>query len=277
MVDLSGLLARIAQKCHLAALGAHQSLLLHLAELPHHGAAVRGDVVREGPQGEGQSEAGAPRLVRELLETAQELFPDAPAGEDIHPLAEGLGLLRDEAEHVLDQEAVVEAGVLAALQDLGVADVDHLAGCPADHLQHILAAAGEGQGLAEDAAGAQLLQHCRDAVLINADEGGRPPLDDTHGVTVRRDAAGGIVVHHLVGPEGPVHGLEAVVHGKVTLVIDVLEEGALLQFLWAQHGSLRLSLGFYPILLCRGRLVKKRTESSRDFHKSFTNPSPALL
>ena len=29
----------------------------------------------------------------ELLETAQELFPDAPAGEDIHPLAEGLGLL----------------------------------------------------------------------------------------------------------------------------------------------------------------------------------------
>ena len=69
----------------------------------------------------------------------------------------------------------MQAGVLAALQDLGVADVDHLAGGPADHLQHVLAAAGEGQGLAEDPAGAQLLQDCRDAVLIDADERGGSP------------------------------------------------------------------------------------------------------
>ena len=52
---------------------------------------------------------------------------------------------------------MVKAGILTALEDLGVVDVYHLAGGAADHLQDILTAAGKGQGLAENPAGAQLL------------------------------------------------------------------------------------------------------------------------
>ena len=89
----------------------------------------------------------------------------------------------------------------AAGENMGIINKDHIAGPAADHLQAVPRGPCEGQGLAEDAPGTQVLQYGRHALLVNADEGYLPPLHDAHGV-------GGEIINQLVGPEGPLNRLE---------------------------------------------------------------------
>ena len=97
---------------------------------------------------------------------------------------------------------------------------------------------GKRQALAEHTAGAQLLQHSGDSLLIDADQGCLPPLHHAYGVASRA----GEVVDHLVHPIAPLHRLKAVQHLLVILVPDVLKQGALFQFLWGQHRGRSLLL-----------------------------------
>lgn len=115
----------------------HEPLRLHPLQLPHHGAAVRADVVRQGAEGEGQGEAVRAGGQPPQLKPAHELVPDAPAAEDLHPLAQLPGLLRHQPEHVLHQLAVVGAGILAPLHDVAVLHEQHLAAGGAHHLHAV--------------------------------------------------------------------------------------------------------------------------------------------
>ena len=72
---------RGAAQSHLPPGHLHQALVLHFFQLPHHGTAVGGDIVRQGAEGEGQLEALPLPLARQQAEIAQQLFPDAAAAE----------------------------------------------------------------------------------------------------------------------------------------------------------------------------------------------------
>ena len=130
------------------------------------------------------------------------------------------------------------AGPLTPLQNMGIVDEHHVAGRAADHFQAVPAGGGKRQALAEHTAGAQLLQHSGDSLLVDADQGCLPPLHHAYGVASRA----GEVVDHLVHPIAPLHRLKAVQHLLVILVPDVLKQGALFQFLWGQHRGRSLLL-----------------------------------
>ena len=108
----------VREEPHLPAGDLQIPLVLQLFQLPHHGAAVGADVLRQGAEGEGQGKAQAPRLVGENAEAAQQLLPGGAAGEHLHPLAEVEGLFRQQGE-----EALQERGVVLAVFPAGVGQV----------------------------------------------------------------------------------------------------------------------------------------------------------
>lgn len=74
---------------HLSPVDIHQMLLLHFPQLPHHGTAVGGDIVRQSTEGKGQMKAAAVVAAGLKAEVAQQFLPNAAAAQDLHPLGEG--------------------------------------------------------------------------------------------------------------------------------------------------------------------------------------------
>ena len=102
--------------------GPDGSLLPEAFQLPHHGAAVRGDVVRQGAEGKGEGEGPASRLLGELAEIAQQFFPDGPPGQHVHPAGEGLGrttaFLSERTEIVYEREIPLAIQISTAKNDV---------------------------------------------------------------------------------------------------------------------------------------------------------------
>ena len=65
---------------HLSPVDIHQMLLLHFPQLPHHGTAVGGDIVRQSTEGKGQMKAAAVVAAGLKAEVAQQFLPNAAAG-----------------------------------------------------------------------------------------------------------------------------------------------------------------------------------------------------
>ena len=75
-------------------------LLAQLFELAHHGAAIGADVFGKRAEREGEGEAPAAVEIGLLVEKAQQLFADGPAGKHLDALAEVQGFAREQAEEI---------------------------------------------------------------------------------------------------------------------------------------------------------------------------------
>ena len=213
-------------------------LLPQAFQFPHHGAAVGSDVIGQGTEGKWQREGIFSAALRQLAKVAQQLFPNGAAGKHIHPHGQCLSLIGHQPEHILHQQAVVGAGVLTSFEDMSIIYEQHIAGSPADHLQAVVSGPGKGQGLSKDAARTQLLHHCGNPFLINADQRSLSPLDNAHSIILRR----GKIIDHLIRPKGPLDRLKAGQHPAVFLIADVLKQGAFFQILLRQHSTRLLLL-----------------------------------
>ena len=111
-------------------------------------------------------------LVGELLEKAQQLFPDGAAGKHLDPAAQMQGLFREQLEEVRYDLTVAGTGIFAPLGDLVVAHEDYAAILAALDERAAVAKAGERQLFAEDAAFLQRFEHGAVAVRMQAQKRG---------------------------------------------------------------------------------------------------------
>ena len=119
---------------------------------------------------------------------------------------------------MLDQSAVVGAGVFAAFHQMAVLHKQRFALPAADHLHAVAQLRGKGQDLSEDAAGADLLQNGPGTGVVVTDQGGVAPDQDAHlpsALAVSADGLAGFI-------SGLAH-MEAVDHGIHFAVGDAPE------------------------------------------------------
>ena len=94
--------------------------LLQAFQFPRHGAPVYAQVSGQVGVGQGDVYLCALLLLGETFQIGQKLLPGSGSGKDVDPLHLLPGLQGDHLEQVADQLAVVPAGVLTALDHMGV-------------------------------------------------------------------------------------------------------------------------------------------------------------
>ena len=201
---------------YVAAVDLHQPLAAHVRKFAQHGAAVYADVIRKVGLRKGEGEIRAAALCRQHVEVGEQLFARGAVAQNFKVLRKRLRLFRHQPHEVAHDGAVVGARLGAALHDVVVIHIQHVA-VLLRHEEKVRVRPRDAQHRAEHAPFAELFEN------------------GAHAVHVRLHHADPAAVHHAHAPLR--HGdflalavrferrFKAFRHACVLFVGDAVEEG----------------------------------------------------
>lgn len=149
----------------LAPITPDEARVSHFFQLPHHGAAVQAQVLRQcGIRNRYRYRMIGTRLPQ-LAEIRQELEPYGGLSENVDPVGLVLRLACGELEQVADQLAVMGTRLGAPLDNVFIVDEQHVARLARAHVV-LLHVARQQEDLAENAVAKQFLHHALVPVRI---------------------------------------------------------------------------------------------------------------